>query len=271
MGADDAQRRSDAGSGKRMERVRIADRIIEAIRTQITTGVYVRGERLPTERELATLYDVSPSTVREALRALSSMGLVDIRHGSGTYVAGTSKGVLNSSLGAFVQFDEVGVEDLIGFMRVLLVYSIELAVSRANGADIERLRFAAEATRHCSTADDVAAAVTEFLFALAAASHQPLIDGISGFLIDLTGRLERVSLGGRQANAWRRQAEAASGMRHKIVDALETRDTVAAVRAVDELHDQVTAAMRITFPSFAKARLSDPAFAPYVADVMAGR
>jgi GntR family transcriptional repressor for pyruvate dehydrogenase complex len=271
MSADDAQRRSDAGAGKRMDRVGVADRIIEEIRTQIATGVYPRGERLPTERDLATFYDVSPSTVREALRALSSMGFVHIRHGSGTFVAGTSKNVLNSSLGALVQFDKIGVDDLIGLLRVLTSYSIELAVVHATDADVERLRRAAEATRHCSTADEVSDAVTEFLVAMSAAAHQPLLDGICGFLIALTGRLERVSLGGRRANAWRREAEAASGLRHKVVDALEARDATAAVQAVDELHDHVTEAMRRSFPALRKARLSDPALAQHVADVVAGR
>lgn len=56
----------------------------------IGSGVYPRGQRLPSERDLAEQFKVSRPTVREALIALDIQGLVEARHGSGIYVIATS-------------------------------------------------------------------------------------------------------------------------------------------------------------------------------------
>jgi len=72
-----------------------------------------RGARLPPERELAQRFGVSGPTVREAIRGLSALGLVEVRHGSGAYVAPNIDGIVAVSLGALIQLEEVGVEELI--------------------------------------------------------------------------------------------------------------------------------------------------------------
>ena len=56
------------------------------LRSKINLGQYVRNDKLPTERDMADTYGVSRGTVREALTKLMENGLVEIKHGSGTYV-----------------------------------------------------------------------------------------------------------------------------------------------------------------------------------------
>ena len=57
------------------------------LRGRVLSGEWKRGARLPSENELATSYQVSRVTVRTALKSLEGQGLVDIRHGAGTFVA----------------------------------------------------------------------------------------------------------------------------------------------------------------------------------------
>lgn len=57
------------------------------LRGRVLSGEWKRGTRLPSETELATSYQVSRVTVRTALKSLEAQGLVDIRHGAGTFVA----------------------------------------------------------------------------------------------------------------------------------------------------------------------------------------
>jgi GntR family transcriptional repressor for pyruvate dehydrogenase complex len=97
-------------------RARAADQIITEMRARIASGALPLGSKLPSERELAASFGVSPPTAREAFRGLSSMGLVEIRHGSGAYVAAKSDSLLDSSLAMLVQLEGVGVLDLIGLL-----------------------------------------------------------------------------------------------------------------------------------------------------------
>jgi DNA-binding FadR family transcriptional regulator len=75
----------------------------EKLAKAIAAGTYAVGERLPAERELAQHYDVSRTTIREAVIALELSGLVDVRVGSGVYVTGkqVELGVANLDIGAF--------------------------------------------------------------------------------------------------------------------------------------------------------------------------
>jgi len=57
------------------------------LRGRVLSGEWERGARVPSETELAASYQVSRVTVRTALKSLEAQGLVDIRHGAGTFVA----------------------------------------------------------------------------------------------------------------------------------------------------------------------------------------
>lgn len=257
-------------SASRVARARMADQIIDELRMQIATGRYARGARLPTERELAATFGVSAPTIREVLRALSSMGLVEVRHGSGSYVTSSSQGIINGSLGMLVQLEGVGVADLVGLLRVLNLYAGELALQHATDQDIARVRAAAEATAHCSSLDEVAAAIAEFLIAFAASAHQPLLDGLCGFLVALVVRLEVSSHRVRSARFWTQWGADTSVYRIEIAGALERRDADALATAVNRFHQAISERIR-EIPALSRARLSDPKLASQIAHVISGR
>src|SRR5688500_14716695 len=63
-----------------------ADQVVSYVRTRIESGALRPGDRLPAERELAVHIGVSRPTVRAGLKALAAIGVVQSRHGSGTYI-----------------------------------------------------------------------------------------------------------------------------------------------------------------------------------------
>jgi GntR family transcriptional repressor for pyruvate dehydrogenase complex len=65
----------------------LSDRLARRIRRLIQTGDYHEGDRLPTIMEMARRFGVGHPSVREALKKLETMGVVEIRHGSGVYVS----------------------------------------------------------------------------------------------------------------------------------------------------------------------------------------
>lgn len=68
--------------------VRKVDHVLNSLRQAIEAGQLAVGERLPPERELAASFGVGRSSVREALSVLQMGGLLEVRHGQGTYVLG---------------------------------------------------------------------------------------------------------------------------------------------------------------------------------------
>lgn len=69
-----------------LNKTTLTEQVMQQLASKIIAGDLAAGQRLPAERELAELLQVSRSRVREALRALSLVGLVTIRPGGGTYV-----------------------------------------------------------------------------------------------------------------------------------------------------------------------------------------
>jgi GntR family transcriptional regulator, hexuronate regulon transcriptional repressor len=82
---------------------RLYQAVAERLAKAIAAGTFKTGERLPAERDLAQQYDVSRTTIREAVIALEIAGLVDVRVGSGVYVTGKQAKLasVDMDIGAF--------------------------------------------------------------------------------------------------------------------------------------------------------------------------
>ena len=113
----------------------LVDQVIAGLRNQITSGEWPVGSRIPTEPELVEQLGVARNTVREAVRALAHNGLLDIRQGSGTYVAATSElaGVMRRR---FAQADPLHVAEL---RSALEMKAAGLAAQRRTEADLRQL------------------------------------------------------------------------------------------------------------------------------------
>src|SRR6266566_2559656 len=73
-------------SSSPVRRQALVDQVLDYLQQQITTGTFPVGSKLPTEPELMAQLAIGRSTLREAMRVLVHMGLVDVRAGDGTYV-----------------------------------------------------------------------------------------------------------------------------------------------------------------------------------------
>src|SRR5262249_37303299 len=65
----------------------LSDKLAHRIRARVQKGDYGQGDRLPPIMEMAKRFSVGHPTIREALKKLETMGIVEIRHGSGVYVS----------------------------------------------------------------------------------------------------------------------------------------------------------------------------------------
>jgi GntR family transcriptional repressor for pyruvate dehydrogenase complex len=117
------------------------DRAIGQLRAMIATGSFAAGQRLPAERELGDLLGVSRNSLREAVTALQSMGVLDVRRGDGTFVTDLGSGVVVEALG-FV-LDLHGGErlsEILEIRRILEPAAAARAAELIDAAGVEALR-----------------------------------------------------------------------------------------------------------------------------------
>ena len=121
---------------------KVSDNIIAQIRDSILSGRLKPGDRLASEKELIAQFGVSKATMREALRVLEVMGLVEIRKGTsgGAFVAEVDMKTTINSIINFIHFKPISVKEI-----TMLRYFIEPAVARIacikrTDNDMEHLR-----------------------------------------------------------------------------------------------------------------------------------
>lgn len=125
-------------------RQRVVGRIVELIRT----GNLRPGDRLPPERELVEIFSISRPSLREAMRALSTLGIVESRHGGGTFVTDLDARTLLAPLDIFLQLSQVNIEDTFESRRIIEIEIVRKAATQAKRGDIADLKemIAAHAT-----------------------------------------------------------------------------------------------------------------------------
>jgi len=128
-----------AGMLKAVEKKRAYEDIVEQIRTLIEEGRLKRGDQLPTERELGETLKVSRATVREAIRTLESMKLVQSRQGNGTYVLSSSEEALVQPLAAALFHERDDILDISFIRKIIEPYVASLAAENTTLEEINEM------------------------------------------------------------------------------------------------------------------------------------
>jgi GntR family transcriptional regulator, transcriptional repressor for pyruvate dehydrogenase complex len=113
----------------------LTEAAIQQVRHLIATGRLVPGQRLPPEPELAESLGTSRSTVREAVRALVTAQVLDVRRGDGTFVTSLRPELLLAGIGAAADLMQAGFTlELIEVRRILEPAATRMAASRITDA-----------------------------------------------------------------------------------------------------------------------------------------
>jgi GntR family transcriptional repressor for pyruvate dehydrogenase complex len=130
-------------------RLRILDDVFLQIRDAILAGEVPEGARLPNERDLAEQFEVGRPTVREALRSLEALGIVEIRPGrsGGAYAAQPSEATLGSALATLISLRGASPQELAEFRLGFEADTAWWAAQRAEADDVSALEELVAETR----------------------------------------------------------------------------------------------------------------------------
>ncbi|MEN8184405.1 MAG: GntR family transcriptional regulator, partial [Myxococcota bacterium] len=123
---------------------RRADGVFEQLRSRILSGVLPPGEQLPNERELAAALHVNRASVREAVKRLEFLELVEVRHGHGTFVCELGDSSALQLVEALLRDRHTLTRDLLRqileFRRHITLQVVELAACQRTAEQLERAR-----------------------------------------------------------------------------------------------------------------------------------
>ncbi len=130
---------SDFSGEAPLKKTGLTERLVARILSLVTTGELKPGDQLPSERKLAETFEVSRPTLREALRALDVLGVVEVRHGGGVFVSQLEASDLLGPLTFFLTLRASEVEKLYDARRLIEGEIVALAAARASAADFDAL------------------------------------------------------------------------------------------------------------------------------------
>jgi DNA-binding FadR family transcriptional regulator len=177
--------------------VRSFDAVVAQIQGAIASGHFRAGDRLPTERELCALFDVSRPTVREALRALEALGSLEIRPGKrgGIVVASPSGDGVGTALAALIALHGATPAELNEFRVSFESTTAAWAAERADTSEIAAVLAVAAEARDASQVPDtewpaMVAIDLTFHEAVAVASHNRVREAVMLGLVRAVQRVE---------------------------------------------------------------------------------
>jgi DNA-binding FadR family transcriptional regulator len=167
----------------------VSDRILSFFKEQFAGGQLVAGDRLLPERELAQRLGVSRPTLREVMRAMALLGVIEIRPGQKAVVTSPKADVLGEFFGVLLSMQPSIYEHVLEARIAIECQAARLACANAQAADLERLHHCLE-TILATASQEEAGADADFAFhaALVLASHNEVLRFIHDAIASLVRR-----------------------------------------------------------------------------------
>jgi DNA-binding FadR family transcriptional regulator len=176
----------------------LTDEAIEKIKQMIISGRVRPGEKLPREADLAAELGLSRNSLREAVKALSLINVLDVRQGDGTYATSLAPSLLLEALSFIVDFHrDDTVLDFLEVRRILEPGATALAALRMSDEDKTKLADILDSVAVDSPVEDFVAADLEF--------HKKIAIG-SGNSV-LASLVDNMSMPTARARIWRGMTE----------------------------------------------------------------
>jgi GntR family transcriptional regulator, transcriptional repressor for pyruvate dehydrogenase complex len=196
-----------------------AERVVAYIERQIQSGQLKAGDRLPAERELARYIKVSRPSVRAGLRSLAAVGILESRHGAGSFITAGPPRLSTGPLSLLAALHGFTRDDMFDARRVLEMGAARLAAERATGDDLATMSEEV-AGMFASMEDPQSFLVHDVRFhrAVAMASHNPVLAALVEMVSTMVYERRRLTV--ERARDLKESAE----MHRHIYSAIRDRD-----------------------------------------------
>jgi GntR family transcriptional repressor for pyruvate dehydrogenase complex len=212
---------------ERVKRTKVYAEVASQIYRLIEEGRLKPGDRLPPERDLADMFGVSRTSVRDAIRVLEMRGLVEPRHGEGTVVQQVPIDAIVSPLAETLVASKNLTADLFDMRKILEPPLARAAAMRASAEDLDALRqIVARQAERIQAGEIGIAEDTAFHYRIATAAKNLVVLRVIDVVMDLLRESRARSLQRRG------RAERSLHGHRRILAAIQDRDPDAAAEAM---------------------------------------
>lgn len=224
---------------QRISTNRLSDETVRQVRALIEQGIFKPGDKLPSERELIKELAVSRASIREALRILEGLGVIEVRPGLGAFVLDRSRTDLNTIWRSWLLEQRQEFIDLLEVREALETKAAALAAERISDEALQQLSAILRGMEDSARTENAEAAVEadiQFHELLSKASQNT-------FLIQLSDNISHAVLESRYGYFQQpNRIEASCRQHYRVLDALKRRDPEAASAAMlEHVRDSITA------------------------------
>ena len=158
--------------------------IVQQIKNQIKKGILKPGEKLPSERELASLLGISRASVREAIKALSFSGYLEVIQGKGTYVLEIAT-QYDEIVNFFSEFSNYSLDYLMEARIMLEGEFARLAAANASQKEIDVIERVFNEICNSKDTNTFFVKDLQFHLTIAKATHNPIMNGLMKIIVEM--------------------------------------------------------------------------------------
>jgi len=158
-----------------IKNTKVYEQVIEQIKGMIVDGTLKKGDKLPSERDLVEQLQVSRTSIREALRAMEIIGLIDCKQGGGNFVREDFKNNLFEPLSIMFMLEKGDPMEIIEVRKIIEVETVVLAAERVTQEELDSLRLIVEGLKQSTNEEEAVKIDKRFHYEIARASKNKLI------------------------------------------------------------------------------------------------
>lgn len=213
-----------------IKNTKVYEQVIVQIKNMIANGTLKRGDKLPSERDLVEELGVSRTSIREALRALEVIGLIECRQGEGNFINSDFQNSLFEPLSIMFMLQESSPSEIVELRKIIETETAALAANNITDVEVSEIKVLIERLKESTDENNSAAIDKEFHYMIAKASRNFLVvsilEAVSG-LIDTFIKDARRKILTEEANK-----EKLIVQHEDVYKALLSHDSDAAARAM---------------------------------------
>jgi GntR family transcriptional repressor for pyruvate dehydrogenase complex len=197
-----------------IKNTKVYEQVVQQIKQMIIDGTLKKGDKLPSERELSEQLQVSRASIREAIKSLEVIGLLEARQGAGNYIKESFDQILFEPMSMMFMLESRNPKEIVEIREALELEAVVLAAKNIDENELEEIRLLVEDIKNSGDEEVTAVYDKRFHYTIAKASKNVLIVSVLNVISSL---IDVVIVGSRKKILSEQANKARLSKQHELI------------------------------------------------------